>query len=94
MTTFGRYELRQAKAPCCAHSVAKASTEQPFMEIVKCGKCQRKLAEADYLIIAIKCPRCKTLNILKAERFKSEHHECHCKRDTREDIPEGQYHPA
>ncbi|QDL53151.1 MULTISPECIES: Com family DNA-binding transcriptional regulator [Comamonadaceae] len=38
------------------------------MEIVRCGRCQRKLAEAQYLRLEIKCPRCGTMNILRAER--------------------------
>ncbi|MDR2925981.1 MAG: Com family DNA-binding transcriptional regulator [Azoarcus sp.] len=36
------------------------------METVRCGQCARKLAEADYRCLAIKCPRCGTLNMLKA----------------------------
>lgn len=36
------------------------------MEIVRCGQCQRKLAEAQYVRLEIKCPRCGTLNILRA----------------------------
>ncbi|TPQ28938.1 Com family DNA-binding transcriptional regulator [Methylomonas koyamae] len=36
------------------------------MEIVRCGHCGRKLAEAEFVRLAIKCPRCGTLNTLKA----------------------------
>ncbi|MBD9362895.1 Com family DNA-binding transcriptional regulator [Methylomonas fluvii] len=36
------------------------------MEIVRCGQCGRKLAEAEYSRLAIKCPRCGTMNELKA----------------------------
>lgn len=36
------------------------------METVRCGNCHRKLAEADYRRLAIKCPRCGTLNHLQA----------------------------
>ncbi|WP_409521090.1 Com family DNA-binding transcriptional regulator [Methylomonas sp. MV1] len=36
------------------------------MEIVRCGQCGRKLAEAEFVRLAIKCPRCGTLNNLKA----------------------------
>jgi phage FluMu protein Com len=37
------------------------------MESVRCGWCRRKLAEAQYVRLEIKCPRCGTLNILRAE---------------------------
>ncbi|WP_297813778.1 Com family DNA-binding transcriptional regulator [uncultured Methylophaga sp.] len=33
---------------------------------VRCGGCGRLLAKAEYVQIEIKCPRCKTLNNLKA----------------------------
>ncbi|WP_409521084.1 Com family DNA-binding transcriptional regulator [Methylomonas sp. MS20] len=33
------------------------------MEIVRCGQCGRKLAEAEFVRLAIKCPRCGTLNL-------------------------------
>ncbi|QDL55948.1 Com family DNA-binding transcriptional regulator [Rhodoferax aquaticus] len=36
------------------------------MEVIRCGQCQRKLAEAQYTRLEIKCPRCGTLNILRA----------------------------
>lgn len=42
------------------------------MEIVRCGKCGRKLAEADYVSLSIKCPRCGTLNLMRAERPQPE----------------------
>ncbi|MDR1423490.1 MAG: Com family DNA-binding transcriptional regulator [Azoarcus sp.] len=29
---------------------------------IRCGSCNRKLAEAEYIRLAIKCPRCGTLN--------------------------------
>lgn len=37
------------------------------MKNVNCGHCGRKLAIAEYIEIQIKCPRCKTLNHLRAE---------------------------
>lgn len=37
-----------------------------FVEEIRCTKCNKKLAEADYRQLAIKCPRCGTLNNLKA----------------------------
>ncbi|WP_273152872.1 Com family DNA-binding transcriptional regulator [Methylophaga thiooxydans] len=36
------------------------------MKEVRCGGCSRLLAKAEYVQIEIKCPRCKTLNNLKA----------------------------
>ncbi len=37
------------------------------MEEIRCGNCNRKLAEADYRRLAIKCPRCGVLNVMKAK---------------------------
>ncbi|WP_081695719.1 Com family DNA-binding transcriptional regulator [Oxalobacter paraformigenes] len=42
------------------------------MEIIRCGNCNRKLAEATYFCLKIKCPRCGTLNQLKAPSFLPE----------------------
>jgi phage FluMu protein Com len=36
------------------------------MQVVRCGQCSKKLAEAVYTFLSIKCPRCRTLNHLKA----------------------------
>ncbi|UCV13807.1 Com family DNA-binding transcriptional regulator [Quatrionicoccus australiensis] len=36
------------------------------MKEVRCISCKRKLAEADYIRLEIKCPRCGKMNILKA----------------------------
>lgn len=33
---------------------------------VRCGNCNKKLAEADYSRLVIKCPRCGVMNNLKA----------------------------
>ncbi|WP_073673012.1 Com family DNA-binding transcriptional regulator [Pseudomonas aeruginosa] len=39
-----------------------------MMQDIRCGQCDRKLAAASgYTEIQIKCPRCRTLNHLKAE---------------------------
>jgi phage FluMu protein Com len=32
------------------------------METIRCGSCNKKLAEASYNAISIKCPRCGTIN--------------------------------
>ncbi|WP_371927233.1 Com family DNA-binding transcriptional regulator [Methylomonas subterranea] len=36
------------------------------METIRCGHCGRKLAEAAFTRLVIKCTRCGTLNDLKA----------------------------
>lgn len=41
----------------------KTTTEE-----VRCAKCNRKLAEATYTHLSIKCPRCNTVNTLRASR--------------------------
>ncbi|MCQ4142854.1 Com family DNA-binding transcriptional regulator [Vogesella sp. AC12] len=40
---------------------------------IRCGECRRKLAEGQYITLTIKCPRCGTMNHLKAESLPSEH---------------------
>jgi phage FluMu protein Com len=36
------------------------------MEEIRCSNCNKKLAEADYRQLVIKCPRCGAMNTLKA----------------------------
>lgn len=36
------------------------------VEEIRCSKCNKKLAEADYRLLVIKCPRCGEMNTLKA----------------------------
>ncbi|MDR2155891.1 MAG: Com family DNA-binding transcriptional regulator [Burkholderiaceae bacterium] len=36
------------------------------MQEIRCGQCGRKLGEGDYTSLAIKCPRCRTINQLRA----------------------------
>lgn len=36
------------------------------MKEIRCRNCNKKLAEADYRRLAIKCPRCGAMNTLKA----------------------------
>jgi phage FluMu protein Com len=52
------------------------------METVRCGQCNRKLAEADYRHLAIKCPRCGTLNMLKAASRPPERHGASSRKET------------
>ena len=41
---------------------------------IRCGACGRKLAEGQYLLLSIKCPRCGTVNHLRAARPAPERH--------------------
>jgi len=61
------------------------------MSDIRCGTCGKKMGDGIYQSLHIKCPRCKTMNYLRAESPKPEHHECQCKRDAREHIPPGKY---
>jgi len=36
------------------------------MLVVRCNQCRKKLLEAEFIRISIKCPRCGYLNQLKA----------------------------
>ncbi|WP_082793029.1 Com family DNA-binding transcriptional regulator [Collimonas pratensis] len=38
------------------------------MQDIRCGSCSRKLGEGEYITLSIKCPRCGTLNHLRATR--------------------------
>lgn len=53
------------------------------MREVRCGNCQRKLAEAEFDRLKIKCPRCGTLNDVRAMRPSTERHGAPC--STKED---------
>ncbi|MXR38011.1 Com family DNA-binding transcriptional regulator [Craterilacuibacter sinensis] len=44
------------------------------MQDIRCGQCNRKLAEGQIITIKIKCPRCHTLNSLSATRAEPERH--------------------
>jgi phage FluMu protein Com len=46
---------------------AEGYTEGKKMETIRCGQCDRKLAEADYIRLSIKCPRCGAINQMKAQ---------------------------
>ncbi|WP_150614824.1 Com family DNA-binding transcriptional regulator [Pandoraea terrigena] len=37
------------------------------MQEIRCGSCNRKLGEGEYVRLSIKCARCGTLNFLRAE---------------------------
>ncbi|MGT2493104.1 Com family DNA-binding transcriptional regulator [Cupriavidus basilensis] len=36
------------------------------MQEIRCGNCNRKLGAGEYSRLAIKCPRCGTMNVLRA----------------------------
>lgn len=40
------------------------------MNLIKCKSCGRLLAKGEYRTLEIKCPRCKTLNIMSIENAK------------------------
>lgn len=42
------------------------------MTEIRCGQCARKLGEGEYIILAIKCPRCGAMNQLSASRAEPE----------------------
>lgn len=44
------------------------------MEIIRCGSCNKKLAEAEYTRLSIKCPRCGAINQVKAASLEPERH--------------------
>jgi len=62
------------------------------MDEIRCGACGKKLGDGIYQTLQIKCPRCRTLNFLRAQSPKPEHHECHCKSETRENLPKQRHH--
>ena len=45
-------------------------TEKPHD--IRCGKCNRKLGEGQYIRLAIKCPRCGAFNQLSAQSAPKE----------------------
>ncbi len=52
---------------------------------IRCGGCNRKLAEGVYTVLNIKCTRCKTMNYLSVTNARtSEHRECQTQEHTRE----------
>ena len=44
------------------------------MNEIRCGNCRRKLAEGEYIRLAIKCPRCGAFNQLSAQSAFPERH--------------------
>ncbi|MFJ2986602.1 Com family DNA-binding transcriptional regulator [Collimonas sp. NPDC087041] len=44
------------------------------MQEIRCGNCSKKLGEGEYITLAIKCPRCRTVNHLRTTRSTSASH--------------------
>ncbi|MDP1682729.1 MAG: Com family DNA-binding transcriptional regulator [Burkholderiales bacterium] len=44
------------------------------MQEIRCAHCAKKLAEADYRQLNIKCPRCGALNVLRAASPEPDRH--------------------
>lgn len=42
------------------------------MNEIRCGNCRKKLAEGEYIRLAIKCPRCGAFNQLSAQSAPKE----------------------
>ncbi|WP_132257539.1 Com family DNA-binding transcriptional regulator [Paucimonas lemoignei] len=42
------------------------------MQEIRCGNCNKKLGAGEYQRLQIKCPRCGTMNHLKAESLENE----------------------
>ncbi|WP_082926524.1 Com family DNA-binding transcriptional regulator [Cupriavidus sp. D384] len=53
------------------------------MQEIRCGSCNRKLGMGEYIRLAIKCPRCGTMNQLRAERPGPESPRASCTGDAR-----------
>jgi phage FluMu protein Com len=51
------------------------------MQEVRCAGCGRKLAEAEYSAINIKCPRCGAMNLLRAVSPTPERHGASARKD-------------
>lgn len=56
------------------------------MKEIRCGVCGKKLGNGNFMALEIKCPRCSTINHLRAESTEPEHRECQCFRITRENL--------
>lgn len=62
MATSRRTRLRLAKAPYHRDGGPKPTRIGIVVEVIRCWKCNKKLAEADYRRLEIKCPRCGAIN--------------------------------
>ena len=67
----GEATSEQDKAPCHDRGRASLHEEARSMVEVRCGRCSRKLAVAQFTELQIKCPRCRTLNHFRAGKSPS-----------------------
>ncbi|MGI0658080.1 Com family DNA-binding transcriptional regulator [Pseudomonas aeruginosa] len=58
------------------------------MTEIRCAACSRKLGEGEFTRLVIKCPRCRALNVLKAESLPPERHRA----SSPERLPDGSLH--
>ncbi|WP_082818861.1 Com family DNA-binding transcriptional regulator [Cupriavidus nantongensis] len=60
------------------------------MQEIRCGQCSRKLGVGVYVHLVIKCPRCGTINSLRATRPSSARHRASNAEDAhaREETPQ------
>ena len=49
---------------------------------IRCGSCQRLLAKGQVIEVQIKCPRCGTINFLRAASPESERHRASSDKET------------
>lgn len=65
------------------HTAGQAyHARQQELEEIRCGNCNRKLAEADYRRLVIKCPRCGALNALRAKSPQPERQRASLRKET------------
>ncbi|WP_307188843.1 Com family DNA-binding transcriptional regulator [Massilia sp. NR 4-1] len=63
--------LRQGSAP---YEGARILARRTKMQDIRCGSCNKKLGAGEFLRLEIKCPRCGTLNSLRAMSPQPERH--------------------
>ncbi|MGS0744192.1 Com family DNA-binding transcriptional regulator [Glaciimonas sp. GG7] len=59
------------------------------MQDIRCGTCSRKLGEGDYIALAIKCPRCGTLNQFNTHPLRATRPAPACRRASESGVPHG-----
>ncbi|WP_082818872.1 Com family DNA-binding transcriptional regulator [Cupriavidus nantongensis] len=64
------------------------------MQEIRCGNCHRKLAMGAYTHLSIKCPRCRTMNDLRAASSAPESQRAPLDGDRGHDGTEHAEHPS
>ncbi|MEB0012571.1 Com family DNA-binding transcriptional regulator [Glaciimonas sp. Gout2] len=59
------------------------------MNTIRCGHCARKLGEGEYISLAIKCPRCGTLNHFTIPSLRATRSVPACQRASDKESPHG-----